>query len=316
MFANDTPAKFLRTRTLVTHEVRRNSMDALDVSGHPRGVEVRLHRSVDEFRAVAEPFYRLDPVTHTIELTLLRSRSLPDDSLLLTVWNDQEVIGAAIQTPPYPLLCNAIPLESVRAVADAVARTRPDLNGVRGAREAAVAFADAWYVVTGRSGDVTMEERLYRLGTLRAPSAVPGAYRAATDADRDVLVDWMEKFTFEVFGHLHDANAGEQFVDDARDNGDQFLLWGVDSTPVSTAMLRAPAAGVSRIGPVYTPSDRRGRGFGSAVTAAAAQLARQTGAADVVLFTDLANPVSNAIYQRIGFEPVADSVRIDFRTLA
>ena len=77
-------------------------------------------------------------------------------------------------------------------------------------------------------------------------------------------------------------------------------------------MLRAPAAGVSRIGPVFTPVGPRGNGYGSAVTAAAAQLAHRSGTADVVLFADLANPSSNAIYQRIGFEAVADSVRIDF----
>ena len=67
-------------------------------------------------------------------------------------------------------------------------------------------------------------------------------------------------------------------------------------------MLRAPAAGVSRIGPVFTPRSSRGRGYGSAVTAAAAHLARRGGVDDVVLFADLANPTSNAIYQRIGFE--------------
>jgi len=78
------------------------------------------------------------------------------------------------------------------------------------------------------------------------------------------------------------------------------------------AMLRAPAADVSRIGPVFTPTDRRGHGYGSAVTAAAADLAHRSGTADVVLFADLANPTSNAIYQRIGFEAVVDSVRIDF----
>jgi predicted GNAT family acetyltransferase len=81
------------------------------------------------------------------------------------------------------------------------------------------------------------------------------------------------------------------------------------------AMLRAPAAGVSRIGPVFTPCDQRSRGYGSAVTAAAADLAHRNGTANVVLFADLANPVSNSIYQRIGFEPVVDSVRIDFGTL-
>ena len=90
------------------------------------------------------------------------------------------------------------------------------------------------------------------------------------------------------------------------------MLWTLDDRPVSMAMLRAPAAGVSRIGPVYTPPASRERGFGSAVTAAAARLAHCSGIREVVLFADLANPVSNAIYRRIGFETVTDFVRIDF----
>ncbi len=93
------------------------------------------------------------------------------------------------------------------------------------------------------------------------------------------------------------------------------MLWAADGAPVSMAMLRAPAAGVSRIGPVFTPRTHRDHGYGSAVTAAAAGLARESGVDDVVLFADLANPVSNAIYQRIGFEPVIDSVRIDFASV-
>ena len=60
------------------------------------------------------------------------------------------------------------------------------------------------------------------------------------------------------------------------------------------------------------PDSVRGHGYGSAVTAAAARQAWLGGAHDVVLFADLANPISNAIYQRIGFEPVCDSLRIDF----
>jgi GNAT superfamily N-acetyltransferase len=278
-------------------------------------MEVRFHRSPHEFRAIAEPVYRRDPVAHTIELTLLRAGTLPEDSLLLSLWNNSDLIGAAIQTPPYPLACNAIPLHSVDAVAAEVARSRPELNGVRGARDATVAFANAWQAATGRTGNLTVEERLYRLGTLQPPSSVAGVPRAANDDDRGVLVDWAELFYSETFGHPRDDQAGEKLVDAAKGNGDQFILWSVDATPASMAMLRAPAAGVSRIGPVFTPADRRGRGYGSAVTAAAAELALRRGVADVVLFADLANPVSNAIYQRIGFEPVADSVRIEFATL-
>jgi predicted GNAT family acetyltransferase len=122
----------------------------------------------------------------------------------------------------------------------------------------------------------------------------------------------VELFFTETFGHPRDDDAGDAFVDTANRVGDRFVLWTVDGTPVSMAMLRAPAAGVSRIGTVFTPAGERGHGYGSAVTAAASELAHRSGTADVVLFADLANPTSNKIYQRIGFEPVVDSIRIDF----
>jgi GNAT superfamily N-acetyltransferase len=275
-------------------------------------MEARLHDSVDEFRAVAEPLYRRDPIAHTIELTLLRANRFPDDSLLLTVWDDDVPLGAALQTPPYPLVCNAIPTAAMSVVAAELARLRPELVGVRGARDTAVAFAQAWHSITGHPGTVTTEERLYRLGTLRHPDAVAGRPREADDDDRGLLVDWVGQFFGETFDHPREPSAGDRFVRTAHEIGDRFTLWVVDGTPVSMAMLRAPAAGVSRIGPVFTPGDCRGHGYGSAVTAAASEVARRNRVKDVVLFADLANPVSNAIYRRIGFEPVVDQARIDF----
>ena len=275
---------------------------------------MRAHDSVDEFRATAEPLYRCDPVAHTIELTLLQAGGFPDDSLLLTVWDDDAPRGAALQTPPYPLACNGIPARAMKTVAGELAELRPGLTGVRGMRSSAAAFADAWHTITGRSGTINTEERLYRLGTLRTPNGVAGIARLATGDDRGQLVEWVELFFRETFSQRDEA-AADRFVDTSKRVGDRFVVWDVDGTPVSMAMLRAPAADVSRIGPVFTPLTRRGHGYGSAVTAAAADLAHRSGTADVVLFADLANPVSNAIYQRIGFEAVADSVRIDFVTV-
>jgi predicted GNAT family acetyltransferase len=278
-------------------------------------VEVRLHASVDEFRAAAEPLYRRDPVAHTVELTLLQSGALPDDSMFLTLSSNAAVIGAALQTPLYPLLCNAIPLTAMAPVVAHLAEQFPNLVGVRGVRNTAVSFAECWRGVTGRAGTMSTEERLYRLGTLRTPNGVAGTARLATGDDRARLVDWVESFFEETFSHVRDDATGERFIDRANKVGDRFVLWTVDATPVSTAMLRAPAAGVSRIGPVFTPQHRRCHGYGSAVTAAACELAHRSGTDGVVLFADLANPTSNAIYQNIGFEAVVDSVRIDFATV-
>ncbi len=38
--------------------------------------------------------------------------------------------------------------------------------------------------------------------------------------------------------------------------------------------------------------------------------ARDAGAGEVLLFTDLANPTSNGVYRRIGYRAVADRVEI------
>jgi RimJ/RimL family protein N-acetyltransferase len=283
----------------------------LDFGGHSDGVQVRIHSSAEEFRQIAEPLYRGDPVGHTIELTVLAGAHLPDDSFLMSVWKNGAAVGAALQTPSYPLACNGIPVDMMDGVVTELARLRPDLDGVRGHRDSAIAFAEAWNANTGRESSIGTEERLYRLGTLHAPAHVAGAPRAACDSDRRLLVEWVQHFFEDAFGHSHNDD-GEQFVENSNRAGHRFVLWDVDGTPVSMAMLRVPAAGVSRIGPVFTPRDQRGHGYGSAVTAAAVELAHRSGTPEVVLFADLANPTSNAIYQAIGFEPVADSVRIDF----
>jgi len=67
-----------------------------------------------------------------------------------------------------------------------------------------------------------------------------------------------------------------------------------------------------RLGPVYTPPEHRRHGYASALTAAACRRALDSGARHLVLFTDLANPTSNEIYQRVGFRPVEDRLRVTF----
>jgi hypothetical protein len=67
-----------------------------------------------------------------------------------------------------------------------------------------------------------------------------------------------------------------------------------------------------RIGPVYTPPDRRRRGYGSAVTAAVSAAELAAGRQFCFLYTDLANPTSNKIYMDIGYEPVCDAVDYAF----
>ena len=67
-----------------------------------------------------------------------------------------------------------------------------------------------------------------------------------------------------------------------------------------------------RIAPVYTPPAHRGRGYGSAVTAAATRAQLDAGRSACYLYTDLANLTSNQLYRALGYEPVTDVDRLRF----
>jgi predicted GNAT family acetyltransferase len=199
--------------------------------------------------------------------------------------------------------------------ADALARTlagadQPRITGVNGARPVAEAFADAWQRHTGEVRRAGHVQRLYQLGTLTPPGPAPrGRARAATTADRDLLLSWYEGFGRDT-GTL---SAGEtaRAVDD-RLNHHGAMLWEVDGAPVATAAVSRTVAATVRVALVYTPPELRGHGYGGAVTAAVSRVARTAGAERVLLFTDLANPTSNALYQRIGYRPVEDHLMLTF----
>jgi GNAT superfamily N-acetyltransferase len=275
-------------------------------------MHVRLHAGIDDFRSVALDIYRRDPIEATVELMVLCGRLVdvnPAPSLV-TVWEGGVAVGAAFQTLRSPLLAGGLPESTIDHVVAELGSARPDLNGIHGPRRVATKFGEAWRVATGAVGTESAQERLHRLDGLRSPAAVAGRVRRAGDADEELIGSWLNRFRAEALGVV--VAPGARHVRTAKEWPDEFILWTVDGEPVSMAGIRLPIAGVSRLGPVYTPVDHRGHGYAAAATAAAAGWALDAGARDVVLFTDLTKPAVNAVYQRIGFVPVGDFMRIDF----
>jgi ribosomal protein S18 acetylase RimI-like enzyme len=275
-------------------------------------MDVRLYHTANDFGSVAHWMYRSDPVLFTSELTALRTTRGVTDGVFLSVTDCDGKIGAAMQTPGDALLVSGLPPAMAKAAALEVSTVRATLPGVRGTRANATAFADAWCSVTGAHAVEEIGRTLYRLGDLVAPNGVPGECRVAGAADADLLLDWVDGFFVDAFGVVSDRGARRGFLGDIRAYGGDVVLWSVDGVPVSMARVHAPAAGMSRIGPVYTPAASRGHGFGAAVTAAAARQAYRRGARHVVLFADVVNAVANGIYRRLGFVPVADSLECAF----
>jgi predicted GNAT family acetyltransferase len=275
-------------------------------------VEAHLHQSLVDFEPSGRSVYHPDPVLFTLELTTLRTTPWPGDQVLLSVGNGNGVVGAAVQTRDSVLLVNGLPPETAMTAARTLAATAANLSGARGTPATATAFTQAWRAVTGVRASELSRDVLYRLGELTAPSGVAGQWRSAGAGDADTVVQWLNEFFIEAFGEPSNVDASQQMFTSIAETGDHVLLWEVAGEPVSMARVRAAVVGASRIGPVYTPPEHRGHGYAAAVTAAAAQFARRGGASEVVLFADTDNPVSNRVYQRIGFEAVADDVRYTF----
>ena len=88
-------------------------------------------------------------------------------------------------------------------------------------------------------------------------------------------------------------------------HGRTLYLWQ-DGETVSLCGVGGETPHGVRIGPVYTSLAARRRGYASSLVAEASQLQLDAGRRFCFLFTDLANPTSNHVYQTIGYEPVRD----------
>jgi predicted GNAT family acetyltransferase len=204
-----------------------------------------------------------------------------------------------------------MPVEAAVALADALADVGRTLPGVNGAASSTAAFAVAWAARTGQASTVVRAMRMYQLSELVRPSGVPGgAALAAAPADIALVAGWLAAF--------HDEAQANGPVEDwhglaeRRAVAGEVHLWHEGGAPVALAAVSA-AAGVARVGPVYTPPRQRRRGYGAAVTAEATAAALAGGAKQVALYTDLANPTSNSIYQAIGYRPDHDAEERSFQ---
>jgi predicted GNAT family acetyltransferase len=275
---------------------------------------VHLTDDVGEFATVAEPFLRSEPFTANViavevDGVMSGQRSLHPGSRWILVEERGQLVGAAMHTPPFNLFLPKLGDGVPEAVARALSSAGHRFPGVSGEAVTVQRFVGAWEALGGAGSRVRVRTRMYVLGTLRPPQGVAGHGRQAVGGDADFLVDWLRAFFAETNNVSHDADIDG--VARRRLADGQFWLWEDGGEPVSVAGVHPPAAGVARVGPVYTPGQRRRRGYGSAVTAVASRAGMDRGAAHVVLYTDLSNPTSNAIYQAIGYMPDHDAEERD-----
>jgi predicted GNAT family acetyltransferase len=282
-------------------------------------MRVRRIDDVGGFMALADPVLMRDEARHNLHLgTLATLRDRPDVYAERRFWiveQDDDVVGVALRTPPFRLLVAQSTHDgALEALADHLVAGNIHVPGVVAAEPEASRFANAWSARTGAETVVRVQQTIHRLERILPTPISSGGARVATRADLGLLERWLDAFMAEVLPH--------EPVDDARhralearltpDADSGIWLWEDGNLPVSMAGFSGPTPNGMRVGPVYTPPASRGRGYATSLVAALSARLLRHGRRYCFLYTDRANPTSNAIYRAIGYKPVCEAADIEF----
>jgi predicted GNAT family acetyltransferase len=147
-----------------------------------------------------------------------------------------------------------------------------------------------------------MRQRIHELRAVIAPARpAPGRLRPARASEAEVLTPWVG----DMLALIGDRRVAADLARE-RIAGGNLFVWE-DGRPVSMAGWTGKTPNGVRINFVYTPAPLRGRGYATTAVAALSQRLLDQGNRYCCLYTDLANPTSNAIYQRIGYRPIRDA---------
>jgi uncharacterized protein len=281
-------------------------------------VRVVRYAEAEEFLSWAGPFLAVREAEHNLILGLagrLRVAPLPygHPAYLATVERDEEVVAAAMRTPPHNLIVSeAGDEDAVDAIAADVQSDTARLPGLLAPKAVAARFVDTWRRLTGASAELVLAERIHRAERARPPEGIPGRMRGYDPADRELLLDWFGAFVEEALPPVPAAEDAAGILERRLAEPEGGVVLWEDRQPVTVAGFGGPTPNGIRVGPVYTPPELRRRGYGSALVGALTErlLERHR---FCFLFTDLANPTSNSIYARVGYEPVTDVDQWAFR---
>jgi GNAT superfamily N-acetyltransferase len=243
------------------------------------------------------------PVEHNLIATMLDTGVDEAHGRYWWVLNDGAVEAVAVQLPPdQQVQLTPCSPAVVAALLDAITLEGVEASGVFAEAATAATFAGQWAERRHIRARPVDGGRLYRVDKLTANDSAPGDLRLAGLDDHSLATDWLAAFYDTGPGPHPDPAAGAA---DAISGG-RLAFWEDGEQTVAVAGAARPVAGVTRVRWVYTPPEHRRRGYGTAMVAALTAVLLKGEADTCILYTQLENPTSNAIYQRLGYRAASE----------
>jgi len=276
-------------------------------------MQLRAHEDVPLFLDAAGPHLLRDEARHNLIFgictTLVETPAAYPVFHLWTVERGRETVAVALMTLPFNLVvAQPVDLRALRFVAKELHDRRVALPGVTGALPEVKWFVEEWEKLTGAATRARMAQGIYAIREAKPPKGVPGEMRFAEPHDRRLLVEWTVAFEAEALPEDAPRQNPEDLIDRRlQSESGGIALWDDEGETVSLSGFGGTTPHGIRIGPVYTPPERRRRGYASALVAELSRYLLTGGREYCFLYTDLANPTSNRIYTDVGYELVCKS---------
>ena len=288
-------------------------------------MDVRRYATAAEYLPEVRAFLEREETVANLALgVLIRLASRPEETdeakrpFYVLASHEGEPALLMMRTPPHNMILHAPPPESAQgahlqaaceAGVAALEREGLSIPGVIGPRDVSVAFAGAWAAQTGEAWQIEMEQMIYRLDAVNDVPLSPGELIQAQEEHVDMLTEWILAFSEAAHATWSREDARQRAEDHVA--AQTLYLW-FDGQPVSKAWSSRPAGNGITVTGVYTPPEFRRRGYATSCVASLSRLLLAEGYQFCTLYTDLANPTSNSIYQKIGYRPVRASAMIEF----
>lgn len=231
------------------------------------------------------------------------SGQLKVEPYFLTVENNGTIVGAGEMTPPHRLLLTSMTDSAVITLADFMLSEAVAVPGVLGPKTESKRFAEYWTSRTGQFRRPKMSERIYACESIEPLKYAPGRLRPATNDDHALLSQWCIQFCLDA--RIEDETIYFTARLPSKITDGSLFIWENNEAVAMAGIERGTAHGVA-ISWVFTPSHLRRRGYATSCVAAITQRMLDSGKKFCCLYTDLANPTSNSIYQMIGYQPTCD----------
>ena len=244
-----------------------------------------------------------------ITLGIISSERLWGELSFFTVRHGDEIVGQAMHTGgDKPLILSSMSEEAIEALVEATIANDFIPERVSGPAETAEYCANVFAARRGARAHIFQRQGIYELREVIWPSADGGKLISGAQEHRELTREWAEHFVRECFPEEPAPRAvAEDMVKNRLDAGHVYFWQTAEGDIVSMAGRNRESPNTATISWVYTPPQKRGRGYARSVVAHLSQLWLDRGKKACNLFTNLANPASNKAYVSVGYEQLREA---------